>query len=139
MHACGLAHAGVLERVTENAGDRGSEVFVAHDEAGVSFTDDRGWTAVGSNDGGYSGRQGFEDYIAESIGMRREDEEVHVGIGAGERFAAQDTGEFSSGQMLAQPRLLGTLADDEEAKIGDAARGELLLDLRKEGDILLNR
>ena len=41
--------------------------------------------------------QGFEDDVAEGIGVRWEDEQVHVGVGGGEGFAAQDSGELDLG------------------------------------------
>src|SRR5277367_4903598 len=137
MLARGLAHPGMLGWVGKDAGDRGCKVFVACDTAGFSFADDRGWTSIGSDDGRDSGGQSFKDHIAEGVGVRREDEEVHVGVGARKRFAAQDAGKFGSGQVLAQPTLFGSLADDEEAKIIDSAGSKLLLNLREERDILL--
>src|SRR5271165_2008354 len=127
----------MLGGVGKDAGDRGGKVFVGCDAAGLSFADDRGRTTVGSNDGGNPGGQSFEDYVAEGVGVRREDEEVHIGVGARERLTAQDAGKFGSGQMPAQPTLFGSLADDEEAKISDSTRNEPLLDLREEGDVLL--
>src|SRR5271165_2973646 len=128
----------MLGGVGKDAGDRSGKVFVASDAAGFSFADDRGRTSVGSDDGGDPGGQSFKDYVAEGVGVRREDEEVHIGVGARKRLTAQDAGKFGSGQMPAQPTLFGSLADDEEAKISDSARNEPLLNLREEGDVLLH-
>jgi len=136
--ARGLAHAGMLRGVGEDASYGGGEIFVAGDAAGFSFADDRGRTAVGSDYGGNTRSQGFKDHVAEGVGVRGKDEEVHIGIGTGKRIAAQDTGKLRSGQMLAQPTLFGPLPDDEKATMSNASRGELLLDPREECDILLN-
>src|SRR5580704_12187130 len=40
--------------------------------------------------------------------------------------------------MCAQPRLLGSMTDNEKAEVGEARSGELLLHLREQSDVLLD-
>ena len=59
--------------------------------AGSTVRGDEGWDARG---------EGFEDDVAEGVGVGREDEQIHVGVGLGEGFAAQDAGEEGIWKLL---------------------------------------
>ncbi len=92
----------------------------------------------GGNDGGDAAGQGFEDYVAEGIGVGGEDEEVHVGVGRGEGFAAEDAGEFGVGERGAEVGFFGSVADDEPVR-DDAQRAELGVDFGEEGYVFFYR
>jgi hypothetical protein len=66
----------------------GKQVIVA-DAAGFAVADNRLGTAVGRDDGGNAAGQRLKHHIAERVGVRGEDEQVHVGVGRGKRFPAQ--------------------------------------------------
>ena len=115
------------------------EVFVGDDEAGAAVFDDVFWASVGCDDGGDCAGEGFEDYVAEGVGVGGEDEEVHVGVGGGEGFAAEDSGEggFGGGEGGAEGGFFAAVADDEEVDVV-AERGELLLDDGEESDVFFD-
>jgi len=58
---------------------------------------DVGGASVRGDDGRDAAGQGFEDYVPEGVGVGGEDEEIHVGVGDGEGFAAEDAGELCFG------------------------------------------
>ena len=102
--------------VGEDAGYGGGEFAIGDDAAGFAVADDGAWAAVGGDDGGDSAGEGLKDYVAEGVSVRGEDEEVHVGVGGGEGFAFEDSGELGAGQALAEPGFFAAVADDEEAE-----------------------
>ena len=79
---------------------------------------------------GTAAGEGFEDYVAEGVGVGGEDEEVHVGVGGGEGFAAEDSGEvgFGCGEGGAEGGFFAAVADDEELDFVDVEGGELFFD-----------
>jgi len=83
--------------------------------------EDVGGASVGGYDGGDAAGEGFEDYVAEGVGVGGEDEEVHVGVGGGEGFVAEDAGDFGVGEGSAEVGFFGSVADDVPA--GDEAEG----------------
>ena len=110
------AHGDSIGWRAQDVGDGGGEVFVVRDAAGHcerrlggaasvaaggcwrdsglgGRLEDVGWASVRGDDGGDAAGEGFEDYIAERVGVGREDEEIHVGVGGGERFVTEDAGE----------------------------------------------
>ncbi len=97
-----------------------------------------GGASVGGDDGGDAAGEGFQDYVAEGVGMGGEDEEVHVGVGGGERFVAEDAGEFGVGERGAEVLLFRTVADDEPAR-REAEGAELGVDFGQEGHIFFYR
>ena len=105
------------------------EVFVGDYEPGGAVFDDVFWASVGCDDGGDCAGEGFEDYVAEGVGVGGEDEKVHVGVGGGEGFAAKDSGEggFGGGEGGAEGGFFAAVADDEEVDVV-AERCELPLD-----------
>src|SRR5581483_6206968 len=80
-----------------------------------------------------------EHHVAEGVSVRREDEEVHAGVGGGKLFAAQHARELCPAQPLAKPGLVTAVADDEETEVLYAHAFELLLDLDQKRDVLLDR
>ena len=104
------------------SGDGLGEAFVGGDEASFVLADDVFGAAVGGDDGGDAAGQGFEDYVAEGVGVGGEDEQVHVGVGGGEGFAAEDSGEvgFGGGDGGAEGGFFAAVADDEELDVVDA-------------------
>jgi len=91
-----------------------------------------GGTTIWGDDGRDSAGEGFEDYVAEGVGVGGEDEEIHVGVGVRESFAVQDAGEVGGGELAAELGFLGSVADDEPVG-GDAESAELGVDDGKEG------
>lgn len=110
----------MLGGVGEDLGYGRGEIGIGGDATGLAVANDRAGTAVGSDDGGDAARQRLKDDVAEGIGVGGEDEEIHVGVGGGERFAVEDAGELCAGQALAEPVELRAVADDEEAEVGEA-------------------
>ena len=99
---------------------------------------DSAWAAVRGDDGGDATGKGFKDDVTKGIGVRGEDEEIHVGVGAGEGFAAQDAGEGCGGEDCAEGFFLRAVADDDEMGV-NVGFCKLLLDFGEEGDVLFNR
>ena len=94
--------------------------------------------SVGGDDGGNAAGQGFEDYVAEGVGVGGEDEEIHVGVGRGEGFVAQHAGEYGVGQGAAEMSFFGSVANDEP--VGREAEGaQLRVDFGEKRYILLYR
>ncbi len=114
MIAGGFAHAGELSGIGEESGDALGEVLVVGDDAGLAVLHDVLRASVACDDCGNSAGEGFEDDVAEGVGVGREDEEVHVGVGLGERTAAEDAGEVGMLELGAERRFLAALTDDEE-------------------------
>jgi len=138
--ACGQAHSGQGFRVGEDFGDGGGEVFIAGDAAGGggACAEDVGGAPVWGDDGGDAAGEGFEDYVAEGVGVGGKDEEVHVGVGLGECFAVEDAGEVGVREGLAEMGFFGSVADD--VPLGDDAEGaELGVDSGEEGYVLFYR
>ena len=123
--------------VVEQAGDGGGEELVANDVSGIG-TDDVTGSAVGGDDGGDGGGEGFEHDVAEGVGVGGEDEQIHVRVGLGEGFAAEDAGEDGVWELLPERGFQVSVTYDEEAGAGDAGGAEGGLDARKEGHIFLD-
>src|SRR5262249_31607615 len=82
--------------------------------------------------------QCFENNVAKGVGMRREDEEVHVGVGLGQRGTTENTGEVSMSECGAERGFFCTVAYDEEAEVGDAESDKLAFDAGEQSDILFD-
>jgi hypothetical protein len=145
----GVPAAGL--RVDAGSGAHGGEaVWLAQDgccgggEAGVfgdrssCRADDVFGAAIGCDDGRNAAGEGFEHDVAEGVGVRGEDEQVHVGVGLGESVAAQDSGEVGVGQVAAQGIFFRAMADDEEAHVA-AGGAELAGEAREQRHVLFNR
>ena len=96
--------------------------------------EDVGWATMGGDDGGDAAGEGLEDHVAEGVGVRGEDEEIHVGVGGGESDVAEYAGELGVGEGGAEGGFFGSVADDEPAR-GDAKGAELGVDFGEEGYI----
>ena len=72
--------------------------LICPDEAGFAIAHDAGRAAIRGDDGGNAGGQSLEHHVAEGVGVRGEDEGIHVGVGAGQIRAAQDAGELRAGR-----------------------------------------
>ena len=53
-------------------------ILVLGDDSGLAVADDVAGSAIGSDDKLELRRPGLEDDVAECVGVRREDEEVHI-------------------------------------------------------------
>jgi len=137
VFAGGGAHGEEAGGIGEDLGDGCGEVVVFGDGAGFAIGDDEARAAVGGDDGGDTAGEGLEDDVAEGVSVRGEDEEVHVGVGAGEFRTAEDTGELGGGEFAAEEFFFCPVADDEEAD-GDSGGIEGALDARKQGDVLFD-
>ncbi len=141
--AGGGAHAGEEFGVGDDFGDGGGEVVVGGDAAGLAGggegggAEDVGGAAVGCDDGRDAAGEGFEDDVAEGVGVGGEDEEVHVGVGFGELLATEDAGHGDGVEAGAEVFLLGAVADDEPFGV-DAEVTELGVDAREESDVLFD-
>ena len=98
--------------VGQECGYCGGEFAVGDYAAGLAVADYGRRPAVWSNYCGDSAGEGFKDYVAEGIGVGGENEEVHVGVGGGERFALEDAGDFCARHAVAQPLFFCAVADD---------------------------
>ena len=146
------AHADSICWMMQDVGDGGGELFVARDAAGHregrrglggatlvtagsrwrccglgGGAKDVGRASVGRDDGGDAAGEGFEDYVAEGVGVGGEDEEIHVGVGGGEGFVAEDAGHVGVGKGAAEGCFFGSVTDDVPVR-GDAEGAELRVD-----------
>ena len=138
MASCCNPHLGMNLRVPQDAGYRVRKLIVAGNASCFAIANNGLRAAVGRNDRRHSAGKRFEHDIAEGVSVRGEDKEIHVGVCLRQRFAAQNTGKLRAMQPLAQPTLLATVTYDEEVKFF-VTLVELLLDLRKKCNILLDR
>ena len=129
----------LVGRVAEDARNGGRELRIGHDATRLSIADDGAWTAIGRDDGRNPASQRLEYHVAEGVGVRWKDEEVHVGIGLGESFSAQNSGELGAMQSFAQPCFVAAMADYKETKALVADLLELVLHLYQAGDVFLDR
>ena len=102
--------------IGEDGGDGGGELRVGNDAAGWPSRTMVAGPPSGVTMAGTPLAESFKDDVAEGVGVRGKDEQVHAGVGRGEGFALEDAGELGAGQTLAQPVLLCAVADDEEAE-----------------------
>jgi len=94
-------------------------------------------TSVWRDDGGNAAGEGFEDYVAEGVGVGGKDEEIHVGVGGGEGLVAEDAGEVGVREGGAEGGFFGAVPNDEPAG-GEAQSAELGVDFGEEGYILFD-
>ena len=90
-----------------------------------------GGASVGGDDGGDAAGEGFEDYVAEGVGVGGEDQEIHVRVGGGERFVAENAGDVGVRQRRAESCFFASLADDDPAR-RDTEGAELGVDFGEE-------
>ena len=95
-------------------------------------------SAVGGDDGGDGGGEGFEDDVAEGVSVGGEDEQIHVGEGLGEVFAAQDANDEGIWKLLTELSFEVSVTDDEEAGVCDAGGAEGGLDAGEERHIFFD-
>ena len=115
------------------------EILIRADVACVAIAHDACRAAIRSDDGGNTGGQRLQHHVAEGVGVRGEDEGIHVGVGARQIRAAKDSGELCALQAPAQPRLFPAVANDEEAEIARAILAKLLFNAHQQRNILLDR
>ena len=115
--------------IAEEAEDGRGKLWVLGDCAGASWLDDGTGTAVGRDDRGHAAGQCLKHNVAESVGVRWEDEDIHICVGAGERLTAQHAGKLGRGEFAAQHLLFRAVSDDEEAG-GDPGSVKLSLNDR---------
>lgn len=125
---------GVLEEVCDGAG----KPFIFNDITCVG-TDDVAGSTVRGDDGGDAGGEGFEDDVAEGVGVGGEDEQIHVAVGLGEGFAAENAGKDGVRKLLMQLGFEASLTDDEKAGVDDAGVSEGGLDSGEERHVLFDR
>ena len=97
-----------------------------------------GRTASCGDGARHAAGQRFKHDVAEGVGLRWKDEEVHIGVALRQVLAALHAHKVSGLQLLPETGLFVAVAHDEEAGVGHSRGKQGLLDVHEQGDILLN-
>src|SRR5262249_29849088 len=119
--ASGGTHSAQAVGMEGQVDNLSEEVFVGFgDEAGDAGNNEVLGSARRGDDGRNTGGRGLLHDVAEGVGARRKNEQIHVGVGFGEEMPAKNAGEVAVAEVALEPRALAAVADDEYGKVVEA-------------------
>lgn len=114
----------------------GEGIWRIGDEAGFAMFDEEARAAFVGDHGGDTGSHGFDYNISIGICFGWKNEDVHGGVGLGERFPFENAGEDGIAKIGFEPGTLAAFADNQEAAKPGVAFVELTLQAGEGAEVL---